>query len=354
MKKETDKYIYEYAIEKDGEELSELLEETAFDGDFNLAYARRPNAYNSLRQDSEKSAIIIVRDKNNNKIFGMGMCSINKMFVNGQVENIGYMSGFRRKQNMGGNILLIYQMFKDYCKENNVKYTYTTILEDNLHAQKLLTKKRKLMPDYVKIADYTVNIFKSKLKFKSDNKCTKAKEEDLEALKNFVEKESKNHIFFPHIDLNKEFFGLHYTDFYILKNPEGQILACGILWNQTDYKQLIVKHYSLKYKIILHISNWVLKLINFPVLPKIDEKINYSTLSFVLYRDGKNEYLNDFIKQVSHFVREKMFVYASTKELTENITPMKYKSFVYIVDWDKNFDEKELKDKNLYIECGLL
>ena len=355
MKTETNKYIYNYATENDGNELAELLEETAFDGDFNIVYARRPNAFNSLRQDSEESAIIVARDKNdNNHIFGMGMCSINKMLVNGQVENIGYMNGFRRKQNMGGNILQIYQMFKDYCKEHKVKYTYTTILEDNLHAQKLLTKKRKLMPDYIKIADYTVNIFKSNLKYKSDNRCENAKESDYEALKIFIEKESKNQTFFPYIDLNKEFFGLNYKNFYVLKNPEGQILACGILWNQTKYKQLIVKHYSLKYKIILHLSNWILKLINFPVLPKINEIINYSTLSFVLYKNGDDKYLNDFIKQVSHTVKEKMFVYASTKELTENITPMKYKSFVYIVDWDKNFDEKEFKDKNLYIECGLL
>lgn len=354
MNKKINKYIYEYASENDGTELSELLEETSFEGDYQLVYTRRPSVYESINKDSDKFAIIVGRNKNNNQICGMGICSVNKMLINGKIENVGYLSGFRKKQNIGGDIIRIYRMFNDYCKENNVKYTYTTILEDNLHAQKMLTKKRKSMPDYIKIADYTVNIFKSNLKYKSDNSCEKAKESDFETLKIFIEKESKNQTFFPYIDLNKEFFGLNYKDFYLLKNSEGQILACGILWNQTNYKQLIVKHYSIKYKIILHLSNWILKLINFPVLPKENEIINYSTLSFVLYKDGMDKYLNDFIKQVSRFVKEKLFVYASIKELSEKITPMKYKSFVYIVDWNKNFDEKELRDKNLYIECGLL
>ena len=39
----------------------------------------------------------------------------------------------------------------------------------------------------------------------------------------------------------------------IFDDKNDDILACGILWNQCSYKQLIVKHYSLKYKIIRRI-----------------------------------------------------------------------------------------------------
>lgn len=354
MKKQQNKYIYEYATSQDGVAISELLEEVAFDGDISITYARRENACISLQQDSEYSQIVVAKNVYDNKIYGIGMCSINTMRIGNKLEKVAYLSGFRKKQNAVGDIIHMYKLIQQFCKNNNVKYTYTTILEDNIIAQKLLTKKRKNMPQYVKIADYTVNIFKSNLKRKTKYICEKATANDLENLKSFVEKESKNKIFFPYLDLDMGFFGLTYKDFYLLKNQTGEILACGILWNQKKYKQLIVKHYSLKYKIITKLANWILKLINYPTLPAVGEIIDYSTLSFVLCKNNNENYLNDFIREISHHVQEKIFVYGSTKQLSEKITPMTYKSFVYIVDWDKNFDKIDLSTDNLNIECALL
>ena len=354
MKKKTNKYTYEFANYNDGKELVSLLEEASFDGDYTLIYTKRPNAYESVEKDAKQFAIAIGRNTTTNEICGMGICTINKLLLDGQKNNIAYLSGFRRKKNIGGDISQVYKIFQNFCKDNNVKYTYTTILEDNISAQKLLTKKRKLLPHYIKIADYTVNIFKAKLQTNHLYNCTKAQENDLEKLKKFIENESKKKTFFPYLDLDKEFFGLNYKDFYLLKNSKNEILACGILWNQTDYKQLIVKNYSFKYQLIRKLANLVLGILNYPLLPKINEIVDYSTLSFVLYKDDNEEYLNHFIREISHHVKEKLFVYASTKELNENITPMKYKSFVYIVDWDKNFDNNSFNNKNLYIECGLL
>ena len=354
MNKKTNKYIYEFAKENNGVELKNLLETSSFNGDYELIYTKRPNAYNSVSKDSENFAIAIGKNKITNEICGMGICSINKMLVDGKGENIAYLSGFRRKSNVGGNIIEMYRMLGDFCRNNIVKYTFTTILESNIHVRNMLTKKRKSMPDYIKIADYTVNIFKSKLKKTKKYFCNKAVESDLENLKDFIKTESRGKLFFPNIDLDNGFFGLNYKDFYLLKNSDEEILACGILWNQTDYKQLIVKKYSLTYKLIKIAANFILKIFNFPVLPEVNQIIDYSTLSFVLYKNDNEEYLHNFIGEISYQVKEKMFVYGSTKALSKKITPMKYKSFVYIVDWDKNFNENDFKNKNIYIECGLL
>ena len=354
MNKKTSKYLYEFVRNCDGEEICEVLETGEFKGNIGLVYSKRPNAVLSVMKDGYDSQIAVARNKYNNKISGMGICTLNKFIVNGQIETIAYLSGFRILNGVRGNIIHVYKMFEDYCHENNVKYTYTTILEDNKHALKMFSKKRKNLPDYIKISDYTVNIFMKNIKYKSNNTCIKAEEKDYEALKNFIQKEARNKLFFPYIDLEKGFFNLTRKDFYILKNKEGEILACGILWNQTNYKQLTVKHYSLKYKIISLFSQIFLKPLKYPVLPKINSYVNYSTLSFVLVKNNNSEYLNDFIKQISQFVKEDLFVYASVKELTEKISPLQYKSNVYIVDWNKNFDKNKFDFQNLYIECGLL
>ena len=74
-----DKYTYEFATESDGEEISALLEQTSFKGDFELVYAKRPNACLSVNKDGGKNAIVIARNSKTRKIVGAGICIINKM-----------------------------------------------------------------------------------------------------------------------------------------------------------------------------------------------------------------------------------------------------------------------------------
>ena len=330
-----------------------MLEKTNFDGEFCLSYAKRPNAFLSVQRDCEKFAMVIVKNQQNKEIVGVGICLINKMYVNKQIENVAYLAGLRVDENSKVNIIKAYKMLEDFCAQNDVKYTYTTILKDNLYAQKMLTKKRNSIPDYIKIADYCVNIIRKNQKFDRNYVCKKADSNDFNTLKSFIEHESKNKNFFPFIDIKDSFFDLTYKDFYVLKNKKNEILACGIFWNQTKYKQLIVKHYSKKYRILKKISNFLLKIFAYPTLPNINEIINYSTLSFVLSKNNNQDYINELIKQVSNYCEEDFFVYASINKIDKKITPMNYQSYVYLVDWSHGY-LNELNKDNLYIECALL
>jgi len=338
------KYIYEQADISDGGEISALLEKTAFNGDISLVYAKRPNAVISADKDCEKSMIVIGRDADTREIKGAGICQIFKMIVRGKEENIAYLGGLRIDKNAALNIPASYKILEKFIKENKVKYTYTTILEDNIYAQKMLEKKRKIMPYYQKIAYYTVNIFPSKIKYKSNYICKQASLSDTDKLIQFIKNKTKNIMFFPVIN--------DIQNFYILKDKNENILCCGKLWEQTDYKQLIITKYSLKYQFLKKLSNPVLKLLNYPQFPNENEVIKYQTLSYVLYEN--NICLKDFIKQISHFTNYDFFVYGSADVHKFDFSPIKYKSYVYLADWDKNINIEELKQNKIYIECGLL
>lgn len=358
------KYVYEFAKESDGEEISALLEQASFKGDFELVYAKRPNAYSSINKDGKKNAVVIARDCKTNKIVGVGICIINEMIVAEEVVNVGYLSGLRVDKNSTVNIVKSYKMLQEFCNENNVKYTYTTILPDNLYAIKMLTKKRKSMPLYLKHSDYAVHIIRKNLKFKSQYKCSKATDNDFDKLLAFIKSESKNKEFFAHLTaetLKNGFFGLCYNDFYLLKDDNGEILCCGILWHQWNYKQLLLKRYSFKYKVLKAFASVILKLLKYPKPPEENGIIKYPTLSFCLSKGDNPDYFNDFTKQVSNHVSDEceFFVYGATANSVQSkkidkISAVKYKSFVYLIDWDKANQYDDLLDKNIYIECGLL
>lgn len=358
------KYTYEFATESDGEEISALLEQASFKGDFELVYAKRPNAYFSVNKDGKKNAIVIARNSESQKIVGVGICIINEMIVSNKVVNVGYLCGLRVDKNSTVNIAKSYKMLQEFCNKNNVKYTYTTILPDNLYAIKMLTKKRKSIPLYVKHSDYAVHIIRKNLKFKSKHKCVKATAKDFDKLFAFIQSESKSKEFFPSLtaeNLKHDFWGLTYEDFYLLKNNNDEILCCGILWNQWDYKQLVLKRYSLKYNILKWLASPILKLLNYPKPPEENQIIKYPTLSFVLSKNDNPDYLNDFIKQVSNNILEEceFFVYGSITDSVQTknickISAVNYKSYVYLIDWDKTNQYEDLLSKNIYVECGLL
>ena len=159
MQYKNKKYDYQIASELDGEEISNLLEESSFDGDIAIAYAKRPNAFHSINKDCKKSIIVVGREVQSKAIKGVGICQMFDMNVNGKSENVAYLGGLRVQKDATLNIVQAYKIIEDFIKENNIKYTYTTILEDNIYAQKMLTKKRKLMPDYIKISDILSEIF---------------------------------------------------------------------------------------------------------------------------------------------------------------------------------------------------
>lgn len=336
------KYKYELAKVSDGKEISDLLERTAFKGDISLIYSRRPNAVLSINKDCTASAVVVGREIETEKIKGIGVCQIYRMLVNGKYDNVAYLGGFRIDNDSCLNIVEAYKILENFIKENNVKYTFTTILEDNIYAQKMLTKKRKIMPYYLKTADFTVNIFAKNLKHNSNQTCEKIKENEKPQLKKFIDFYSKDKTFFPEIK--------HLDNFYVLKDNKNNILVCGKLWEQTDYKQLIIKKYSLKYKILKTVFNPVLKFFSYPKFPNENEIVKYETLSYVLYKNEKS--LADFIQQMSSQIKYDFFVYGNTSELKEIKPSIKYKSYVYLVDWDKNIDIKDFN--NIYMECALL
>ena len=132
------KYVYEFAEEKDGEEISSLLEKVPFKGDVSLSYAKRPNAIQSAKIDFDKTAFVVAKKQQTREICGVGVCSLYKTYVDGQIENTAYLGGLRTNLKSRLNIIKAYKMLQDFCAENQVKYTYTTILKDNIYVALVL------------------------------------------------------------------------------------------------------------------------------------------------------------------------------------------------------------------------
>jgi len=283
-------YRYEYATELDGAEIAELLEAIDFKGEVSLAYCRRPNAVLSLARDGDKSTFVIAKD-NNGKIIGCGGCVIN--------GDIAYLTGLRA--NKRANIPKCYELLREFCKNNGVKLTYTTILEDNIGVQKMLEKQRPNMPNYLRYGECVVNIIRKNLKIKDNNKL------------------------------------LNDSKFYVLENQQGEELARGKAVEQWDYKQYVVKHYGWKMRLAKRFLKW---------LPNENEVLKFFMLCNV---EAKNEIaFNSFLRHISNLPLQGNFFLCGSDFCP--VKSMKYKSIVYIVDWNKTMKDTSNIQLNIEID----
>ena len=280
MKGSSSSLSYEFATEGDGEQIAALLEGAEFKGGVSIAYCRRPNAVLSLARDGEKSTYVVARDADG-KIVGAGGCAIN--------GGVAYLTGLRAIAR--ANIPKAYQLIREFCAANGAKLTYTTILESNEAAQRMLEKKRASMPHYLRHSELVTNIIRKKLRIKDKNA-----------------------------------FALEGDGFYVLRGPSGDELARAKAVEQWGYKQYVVKKYGWQLRLLKPFARW---------LPDVDEALKFFVLREVEARDGAA--LESFLRHASRIpLQGDFFLYGGADCPVKSI---KYRSIVYIVDWDKNIED---------------
>jgi hypothetical protein len=115
-------------------------------------------------------------------------------------------------------------------------------------------------------------------------------------------------------------------DFYVLTSPNGEELVRGKAVEQWNFKQYVIKHYGWKLKLASRFLRW---------MPKKDEVLKFFTLHEVTVKNSAE--LESFLRHISQLPREgSFFLYGGTSCPVKSI---KYKSIVYIVDWDKTIED---------------
>lgn len=353
MSIQSDRFEYSVAKPEDSEEILKVLESTDFKGGISVLYTRRPDPLKSYTREGESFFMPVVRDKESEKICGVGCCVIRRGFINGEEKNIGYLTGMKVLPEFKNSYIKISQVYKRIFQETEdmVDVYYTTILKDNTEVQKMLQKKRKNMPEYRFLGDYTVYCFRTGKKNKHTAlTLTKGLNEKC---KEFLDTNLKQYNLSP-IDFKS--LGLSDQDFYFMKDESGEIIAsCGV-WNQQSFKQYIVTGYKGIYNLI---KNLPLKWLGYPDFPIVNSIVNYGCITGFCVKDNNLETGRIFLEKVAHTATEYSFLMFGLLDshplngVFKNIRHIKYQSKAYTVH--KNWGEENIFDhRPINMEVGLL
>ena len=184
--------------------------------------------------------------------------------------------------------------------------------------------------------------------------------EDEERLIRFLNEEGKKKDFFPVIKKISQFTDLNVSDFYLLLKDD-EIVSAGALWNQTAYRQYMVKNYKGVLK-VGRVFNPLLKKIGYMQFPPQNKEIDYVMLSFLLSKDDNKEYLKGLLKNILKVAKNKheLIVIGTVEqsplnEVMKEIRNVHFDSQIYGVEFMfENHKNTSINQENLYLECGLL
>jgi hypothetical protein len=352
MKCRNDKFEINLAKPEDAAQLLRIYECGDFKGNISVLYTRRPDPFKSLLLEGEKVVVPTVTNKENNVIVGMGVCIIRKAYINGEIKNTGYLTGLKGLPEYRKRVPSISEVYK-YLHEltkDDVDIYYTTILKENESVQKMLEKKRKNMPEYKRMGEYTVYCFKTGTSVKENGYTLRMG--NIRELERQYNGGPGSFNFSP---VNVNLHGLTDEDIYILRDHNGEAVASCAVWNQQSYKQYVITEYRAVYR---YLKRLPLKLTGYPNLPRENIPANYGSIALLTVKGNDPVLAEKFIRKVAEKVDNYDFLMLGLFEnhpytgSMDRIKCIKYQSRLYTVHWEDNYLVPDNRPLNL--EVGLL
>lgn len=346
------------AVPEDSGEILRILESSASEGQIELLYTRRPDAYASYMQEAGEARVFVSTD--GDRIVGTAAEIVREVYIGGEIKKAAYICGLKKDPDYTGTGFGL--RFIRALAQDEVDLCYCSVISDNETAWKMFEKGRRTLQTNL-LGEYTTHILNPKVKVRAPKHpylFRQANEADLPALLAFLNREGSCHDLFPAISSLHDFHNLSVTDFYILTD-EARILAAAALWDQTSYRQYIVKHYRGLLKHARRL-NPILSALGYIRLPCEDQPLEFPMLSFFLTERDDMTYFRIHLKELMKVAAERygMCVIGLPKShpaasTVRRLPGIRFDTRLYTLKfpWSKP-ESGKVSPQSIFPECGLL
>ena len=343
----------------DGAEILRILESSAAQGSVELIYTRRPDAYDSYMKESGEARVFVSKEGERT----VGTCAelIREVYIGGESRKAAYICGLKKDAAYEGGVGFGVRLLRDFCREDIDLY-YCSVVADNAEAQAMFEKSRRII-SMNPFAEYKTYILSPKVKVKEPQHSLtfrQAAEADRDRLIAFLNIEGRKKDLFPVIRSLDAFADLSIEDFYLLLEGE-RIVATAALWNQTAYKQYVVKKYRGLMK-LARLANPLLSALRYIQLPKENQSLDFPMLSFFISQNDNEEYYRIMLSEIKHEIARSygMFVIGLPRAhfaapMLDQLPSISFETKLYEIKLPWSAHSDTAPDlRNIQPECGLL
>lgn len=343
----------------DGRAILDILESSASKGDIELIYTRRPDAYASYMKESGGARVFVSRHDGK----AVGTCAeiVRDVYIGGKPCKAAYICGLKRHSGYNGHIGFTPGFIESLYVED-VKLHYCSVVADNDSVINTFERLKRIV-SAKPVTRYTTYILNTRVRIKRRGGSLEFRQAsacDLQGIIEFLNTEGKKHDLFPCVSDIGDFCGLRVEDFYLL-TENGEIKAIGALWNQSEYKQYVVKRYGGVYRLAKRLSP-LLSALGYIRLPKENLPLCFPTLSFLLCKDNSEDYFCEFFNRIMQKAQETygmLILGLPSRHFAEkhikSLRSISFDTLIYSISFPRRGEGENIKQlNNASFECALL
>lgn len=347
------------ATAADGKEILRILESSASKGSIELLYTRRPDAYASYQKESGEPRVFV--SKKDGRVIGTCAELIREVYIDGEVRKAAYVCGLKKDASRNSGVGFGPNFIRGLYRED-IDFYCCSVVSENRGAQTMFAKRSRLI-SMRQFASYKTYILSPRVRIIAPAHTLtfrRAEERDVPQLLDFLSREGAKKDLFPVVRSLEQFYNLRYHDFYLLEQ-DGVPVAAGALWDQTDYKQYVVKQYRGMMK-LARFANPVLSVLRYIRLPAENEPLCFPMLSFLICKNDDAAYYRIFLSELKKEIAATydMFVIGlpnthPASPLFDSLPSISFETKLYEITFPwNNCPTKTINEKKMHPECALL
>lgn len=331
------------------EMLRELTRQMPMPGWIHLAYEREPNYFHGVDVQGHFNQVILAL--HHDQPVGMACRSIQRVYVHGEPTDLGYLHGLRVLPGARGLGTLArgYNFLNELHDDGLVPAYLTTVIEQNEKAKTLLSSGRLGLPRYEDRGQYVTYAMRlgRRVRRPVGVDVNRADDETKEELVAFLNRNGSHRQFFPVLTVAD--FGtdrlrcLLIGDFYVARIGKD-IVGAVACWDQSAYKQNVVRGYAPALSLVRPAVNLLLKACGCVSLPAVGQAIRMLYASFVSIADDDPIVLSSLLGQLASEHRACDVLAIGFHEMDplrpaiESFRCFKYESRLYLAHWEDGED----------------
>ncbi len=367
----------DFARPADDAAIRRLLAREPMPGRITVTFEREPDFSLGCAVIGEDCRVLVARSEvarngQANEVVGVACRATRTVFFNGREQRLGYLGQLRVDERFRGRWLLSYgfRLLRQLHEADPVPAYLAAIIGGNDEATAVLVqKRRRLFPAFHPVADYctlAIDVHRAKPPLPCNAQIAPGSTDDLAELVEFLQTHGARRQFFPvwkeEDILRLAPFGLNMEDVQIARR-KGQIVGVCALWDQSAFKQTIVRGYSGWLKAAAPAWNAGAPLFGRAPLPRPGEKVRHAYAALICVADDDAAVFAALLRSVYNLAHERGFNYLMVGlDARDPLLPaarayrhVVYPSRFYLAEWpDGGHLHEQLDQRPCYVDIATL
>jgi hypothetical protein len=244
--------VVDLAAKEDDRGIRDLLARESLPGRIRVAFTREPDFVSGCAVTGDDCRVLVARTADGH-VVGVACRSTRPVFLNGREQRIGYLGQLRIDRRFHGRWLVSrgFSRLASLDDEISVPLYLASIVEGNDEADGVLvTRPRRGFPVFREVSRYrtlALPVRGRKHAMRVPEPIARATRDDIPELVRFLRETGARRHFFPAWTEDAlcgfERFGLSPGDILVARR-DGEIAGTIALWDQSAYKQTVIRGYS--------------------------------------------------------------------------------------------------------------